>query len=250
MNTLNSTSRDTGRVNATIVGVLFIIGTATGVIAAMLGKPILEAPDYLSVIAAHEGTMLSVAFLDFLMGIACAGIGLGLYPIMRRYSIGLAIGVVGFRLIEGICEIFGGLSFVALLALSREYVNTSVSDAAYSQTIGAIINAVSAWINNGAVLICWCIGAYMYYGLFYRYRLIPRWISVWGLIGITLTTISAVLVMVGLIPGFGTIQLIANLPIAPQEMVFAAWLIAKGVNLAAAPAWPAKPATSELLSAA
>ena len=58
--------------------------------------------------------------------------------------------------------------------------------------------------------------------------------SGWGLVGITLTTISSVLVMLHLIPGFGTVQMISNLPIAPQEMVFAIWLIAKGVNSSAA----------------
>jgi hypothetical protein len=237
------------RTNAAIVGVLFIIGTATGIIAAILSSPILDAPDYLSKIAGNQGAMLSAAFLNFLMGIACAGIGLGLYPIMRRYSIGLAIGVVGFRVIEGIGDILGGLSSIALLALSREFMRAGAPDVAFFQTIGAIINAASAWVNNGAVLICWCIGAFMYYGLFYRYRLVPRWISVWGLIGITLTTISGLLVMAGLIPGFGTIQKILNLPIMPQELVFAAWLIVKGVNLSAAPSRSAQLATGELLSA-
>jgi hypothetical protein len=81
------------------------------------------------------------------------------------------------------------------------------------------------------MLISWCIGAYMYYGIFYRYRLVPRWLSAWGLIGITLTVIASVLVMLGIIPGFGTVQMIANLPIMPQEIVFALWLIIKGVDL-------------------
>lgn len=238
------------RANAAIVGVLFIIGTATGIAAAVLSKPLLDAPDYLSAIATHEGAMPSAALLNLLMGIACTGIGLGLYPIMRRYSIGLAIGVVGFRVIEGVVEILGGLSLIALQTLSREFVRAGAPDVAFFQTIGAVVKAASAWLNNGAVLICWCIGAFMYYGLFYRYRLVPRWISVWGLIGITLTTISAVLLMAGLIPGFGTVQLIFNLPIAPQEMIFAAWLIAKGVNLAAAPSRPGQLASGELLGAA
>jgi hypothetical protein len=238
------------RANAAIVGVLFIIGTVTGIIAAVLSKPILNAPDYLSAIAANQGAMLGAAFLNFLMGIACAGIGLGLYPIMRRYSIGLAIGVVGFRVIEGMVDMLGGLSYITLQALSREFVSAGAPDAAPFQTMGAIIKAASAWLNNGAMLICWCVGAFMYYGLFYSYRLVPRWISVWGLIGITLTTIFAVLVMAGLIPGFGIVQMIANLPIMPQEMVFAAWLIVKGVNLSAAPSRSAQATTGELLSAA
>lgn len=65
---------------------------------------------------------------------------MGLYPIMRKYSIGLAIGVVGFRLIEGMCDVLGGLSLIALLAVSREFASAGAPDAAYFQTIGAIIN--------------------------------------------------------------------------------------------------------------
>ena len=63
------------RWNAAIVGVLFIIATAAGSIAAAIGSPILEAPDYLSKIAANEGRVLLGAFLTFLMSVACAGGG-------------------------------------------------------------------------------------------------------------------------------------------------------------------------------
>jgi hypothetical protein len=250
MNRNKGSSQGTNRMNAAIVGVLFIIGTVTGVIAAILGKPILDAPDYLTSIAAHESQIMMVTFLVFLMGVACAGIGLALYPIMKKYSPGLAIGVVGFRVTEGIFEILSGVSTIGLLALSQEFVRAGTPEAAYFQTVGAVIKAGDEWLGNGAYLLCWCIGALMYYVVFYQYRLIPRWISVWGLIGITLVTIAAVLVMVGVIPGFGTVQMIANLPILPQEIVLAIWLIAKGVNPSAAASLSAKTATPELLSAA
>ncbi|HNT76496.1 MAG TPA: DUF4386 domain-containing protein [Anaerolineae bacterium] len=223
----------THRVNAVIVGVLFIVATAAGSIAAAIGSPIMDAPDYLSKIAAHEGTVLTGAFLTFLMSVACAGVGLGLYPIMRKYSVGLAIGAAGFRLIESMTEILTGISIISLLALSREYVAAGAPTAAYFQTFGAIIRTADEWVSNGVTLISWCIGAFMYYGVFYRYRLVPRWLSVWGLIGITLTIITSTLVMLDVIPGFGTVQMIANGPIALQEMVFAVWLIAKGVDTTA-----------------
>ena len=139
---------------AVIVGVLFIIGTVTGVIAAIIGKPILDAPDYLTNISANESQIIIVAFLVFLMGVACAGIGLALYPIMKKYSTGLAIGAVGFRVTEGIFEIVGGVSTIGLLALSQEFVKAGAPDAAYFQTIGAIIKAGNAWLSNGAALLC------------------------------------------------------------------------------------------------
>ncbi len=196
----------------------------------MIGTPILDSPGYLIKISANESQIMISAFLLFLMGVACAGIGLALYPIMKKYSTGLAIGVVGFRVAEGILEILGGVLIIGLLALSQEFVKAGASDASFFQTIAAIIKAADAWLSNGAVLLLWSIGAFMYYSLFYQYRLVPRWLSVWGLAGITLVTVGAVLVMLHVIPGFGTVQMLLNLPIFPQEMVFAVWLIARGVN--------------------
>jgi hypothetical protein len=90
----------------------------------------------------------------------------------------------------------------------------------------------------------------MYYSVFYQYRLVPRWLTVWGLVGITLIIIGALLVLFHLIPGFGTVQMVLNLPIFLQEMVLAVWLIAKGVDPSAIASLPAKIATNELLSAA
>jgi hypothetical protein len=233
MNTTKGSPYGTYRINAVIVGVLFIIATVAGTIAASIGNPIVDAPDYLTKISANENTIITDAFLVFLMAISCAGIGLGLYPIMRKYSVGMAIGAVGFRVIESMIDMLGGVSTIALLALSQEFVKAGAPDALYFQTIGAVIKAGDEWLSNGVMLLSWCIGALMYYSVFYQYRLVPRWLSGWGLVGITLTTISSVLVMFHIIPGFGTIQMVANLPIALQEMVFAIWLIAKGVNSSA-----------------
>lgn len=241
---------NSNRIYAGIVGGLFIIGTVTGTIAAIIGKPILDAPDYLLKISAKESQIIIWSFLVFLMGVACAGIGLAFYPIMKKYSTGLAISVVGFRVAEGIFEIVGGVATIGLLALSQEFVKASAPDATFFQTIGAIIKAGDAWLSNGVVLLLWCVGALMYYAVFYQFRLVPRWLSVWGLAGIILVTIGGVLVMLHLIPGFGTVQMLLNLPIFPQEMVFAVWLIAKGVDSSAVAALSAKTTTNELLNAA
>jgi len=84
MNTTKGSPHGTSRTNAAIVGVLFIIGTVSGTVAASIGNPILDAPDYLTKIAANEGQIIIGALLVFIMGISCAGIGLALYPILKR----------------------------------------------------------------------------------------------------------------------------------------------------------------------
>jgi hypothetical protein len=224
---------NTHRKTAIIVGVLFITATVSGTVAATISNPILDAPDYLTQIAVNEGTIIIRTFLAFPMAICCAGIGLGLYPVMKEFSVGMAISAVGFRILESMTQFLGGVSTIGLLALSQEFVNAGAPDAAHFHTIGAVIEAGNEWMHDGVMLICWCIGAFMYYTLFYQHRLVPRWLCGWGLIGITLTIITSVLVLLHIIPGFGTIQVIANLPIALQEMVFAVWLIVKGFNPAA-----------------
>ena len=207
MNTTKGSPRGTSRTNAVVVGVLFVIGTTTGIIAAMLSSPVLDAPDYLTKISANESQIIIRTFLVFLMGVACAGIGLALYPIMKKYSSGPGNrGWLDLGWPRAYSKILGGVTTIGLLALSQEFVKAGAPDAAYFQTIGAIIQAGDAWLSNGAAVLLWCIGALMYYTVFYQYRLVPRWLSGWGLIGTTLTTIAGVLVMLGVIPGFGTVQ--------------------------------------------
>lgn len=239
----------TDRKMAAVVGVLFIIGTVSGLlIVPLIG--ILNAPDHLTAIATEEGQMIIVTLLKFIMGVACAGIGLALYPILKKYNEGLAIGAAGFRIIEGVIDIVGALSYVALFALSQEFVKAGVPDSSYFQTVDVLINTSAAWLRDVAMLLTWCIGALMYYAVFYQHKLVPRWLSVWGLVGITFTGVSCVLVMFHLIPPAGTIQVILSLPIMVQEMVLAVWLIAKGVNPSGIVALPSEKATNERLIAA
>ncbi len=225
-----ASTHGTNRKNAVIAGVLFIIGTVSGVISAAICLPVMNAPDYLLGLSAHASLINLGTSLQFIMAISCAGIGLALYPVLRKFSEGLAIGAVGFRLVENMLQILKAVSMITLLALSQEFIRAGSTTTLYFQGAAQIITTASDWMIHGAALICFSIGASMYYIVFYQHRLVPRWLSGWGLGSTTLVTIASVLVMFGVIPGFGTIQGVANLSIFAQEMVLAVWLIAKGIN--------------------
>ncbi|HSJ55615.1 MAG TPA: DUF4386 domain-containing protein [Anaerolineae bacterium] len=250
MNTTKESPRGTNSTNAALVGVLFIIGTVSGLLMLPVLGNILNAPDHLTMIATNEVRMIIATLLKFIMGVACAGIGLALYPILKKYNEGLAIGAVGFRIIEGVVGVVGALGYVALLALSQEFVKAGAPAASYFHTADVLIKAGADWLLNVATLLTWSIGALMYYSVFYQFRLIPRWLTVWGLVGVIFSIISCLLVMFHLIPGFGIIQVVVNVPILLQEMVLAVWLIAKGINAPTVASGAVKPAKNELLSAA
>lgn len=243
-------SYGTDRKTAGLVGVLFILGTVPALLSLPLAINTVSAPDPLVAISANEGQMIILTAVKFIMGMACAGIGLALYPILKKYNEGLAFGSAGFRMIEGAIGVVGALLFVVLLALSREFVKAGAPASSYFQTADVMINAGISWLRDAAMLFAFGIGALMYYVVFYQYRLVPRWLTVWGLVGITLTLIGALLVMFHLIAPAGTIQIILNLVILPQELVLAAWLIIKGFNPAASNSLSSNKAANELLTTA
>ena len=248
MTKVNSCGTD--RKTAAVVGVLFILGTVPALLSLPLAQNTVSAPNHLTAISTNEGQMIIFTATKFIMGVACAGIGLALYPILKKYNEGLAIGSVGFRVIEGVLDVVGALLYVVLLALSQEFVKAGSPASSFFQTADVVVNAGIGWLRDAAMLLAFGIGALMYYVVFYQYRIVPRLLSVWGLVGIILTIISALLVMVHLLPPYGTIQVILNLPILPQELVLAAWLIAKGFNPSAVASEAAKTSTNELLNTA
>ena len=90
--------------------------------------------------------------------------------------------------------------------------------------------AIRNWGYGMVAPIVFSIGSLMFYYLLYKSKLVPRWLSGWGLVAAILSMASVALVTVGLIAPFSTTQVILNLPILPQELVLAAWLIVKGFN--------------------
>jgi len=57
----------------------------------------------------------------------------------------------------------------------------------------------------------------MYYTMLYQTRLVPRWLSGWGLVGTTLTSFATLLVMFRLIDIITTSYLVLIFPMALQE---------------------------------
>jgi hypothetical protein len=166
----------------------------------------------------------------FIGGAAAIGIGISLYSVLKKYSEGLALGAVGFRIAEGMLDFVAVIGLLVLVTLSQQFVNAGAPDSSYFQTLGVLVDGGYHWTSNIVKLMAFSIGAMLYYIIFYRTKLVPRWLSGWGIVAAIFTMLSALLTMYGLIAPFSTAQVILNLPILPQELVLAVWLIVKGFN--------------------
>ncbi len=220
------------RKTAVIVGILFIIAT----VAPLLSFPFsgfIDDPDDFIKITENETQVIIGAIFELIMAFAIAGIAITIYPVLKKQNEGLALGYAGARIIEGILFIVGVIGLLSLVTLSHEFVKAGAPDASYFQTLGTLILAVREWGGHMLGSIVLGLGALILYSLLYKSKLVPRWLSIWGLIGAPLALLEGLLSMLGIVDPFSTNAVLLNIPIAINEMVLAVWLIVKGFNSSA-----------------
>ena len=215
-------TRDKSRRTAIIVGVLFIIGDIAGVLSYVVTGGLLEGPDALAKIAAHQDRLVLGALLVQVMGFALAMVPVVLFPVFKKYNEVLALGCVVFRgALETVAYMASAGMWLLLVELSREHAAAASAGAPHFQTLSTLLAGST---TSYLVSIAFSLGSLMFYYLFYQSRLIPRWLSVWGLVGAALYLASPLLDMLG--HGFGLLMA----PLAAAELVLAVWLIIRGLD--------------------
>jgi len=204
------------------ISTVFFTGFLGGGVA---GEP---APDYLARLSANETHTLVGVLIEIVWTLAVVGIIVTLSPVLKRHDEASALGFYSLRFMEAIGNMAGTIILFALLALSREFVQAGAPDAPYYQTAGDVLLAA----RDGAFTIgagfVWSLSALLLNYALYRSKLVPRWLSAWGLVGATLSFATYLMQVFGVNPTD-----LLFLPIAVQEMVFAVWLIVKGFNVSA-----------------
>lgn len=212
------------RKTATLVGVLFIVADLAGVVSVLLVGRILDEPGALAKVATNHDRLVAGALLVVVLGLALAMIPILMYPIFRRYDEALAIASVVFRgAIETVTYIISAIVLLTIAELGQGYARGSVNGPA-PQTLVVLLTAVQNEIAADVIAIIFSVGAALFYYLFYRSRLIPRWLSIWGLLGAALYLAAPLFDLFG--SSFGALMA----PLALQELVLAVWLIVRGLD--------------------
>ena len=207
------------------IGVLYIIGTLGMVLSVVVTNAVLSGAAYLDKVAAQPNQVAVGALLLLVAGLALAMVPVVFWPVGKKYNETLAMGYLVFRsALESVIYIVGALCWLLLIALSTE------PDAG---PLASLVRTTETVIWDQLIAIPFVLGALMFYVLLYQSRLVPRLLSVWGLVGAALYIVAPLGSIFGLSLGF------FMAPLALQEMVMAVWLIAKGFNPDAIAAEPA-----------
>jgi len=217
------------RMTARVVGALFILATVPFSISVIILTPILEDPDFLTHVAQNEGRVGAGVLLELVNHIAVVGIAVVIYPVLKSASERLALGYVAARSIEAALFAIATLHLLTLTFVSHEYLAAGVQQSAQHQVLGGVLLAGHDWNRAALPFTAFSIGALILNYTLFRARLVPRWISVFGLLSAASILFARLLMIAGVDLASSTVISMDG-PIFLQEMVFAVWLISKGFN--------------------
>lgn len=226
---------DPDRRSAVLTGVFLLLGTVAGVIGlGVVLEPLNSASDHLTLYGESETRVAVASVVELFMGVVLVGMAITVYPVLKRFSPTAAIAYIGARLLECVIYIILVLSMLALAGLGRDYIAAGSPSDSYFQVVGGLLVAVPDWAGHGILDVAiFPVGAVILYTVFYRVGLVPRWLSVWGLVGAVLYWAGGFLVMFDVIAPLGSVHVMLQAPLGLQELVLGIWLISKGFNASA-----------------
>ncbi len=236
------------RKTATTVGILFLVCTVASILGPSLASSV-NSPDYLNQLARNPNHIILAALLEFIWAAAGAAIAIGLYPLLKKYNGALALGSVGFRIAEGVFVLIGTLGLLSLFTLSQEFIAAGAPAASSFQISGKMLLALRNWQLHVISGLAFALGALLYYVILYQSKLIPRWLSGWGVLAAALSMTATLLASFAQDFGMESVHTYLSMPIGLNELVLAVWLIVKGFNRTAVASLSARVAANELAAA-
>lgn len=208
------------------VGLLFLLQMTTAVISySVILEPILNQEDYLLRLAEKANLVRLAMCLDLICGLSVFGIAVLLYPIFKTYNERIALWYAGLRLNELICFVISGMLLLTLLTMSLNLAGAGSSPSeAYSLLAQYLLHARGSTQNLS--LFVYCFGTSMFYYLLFQTKLIPRFISIWGLLGVLLLFVEITANIFKTSVG----GLLIMMPLGLNEVFLGIWLIVKGFD--------------------
>lgn len=221
-----------------MVGVLLIAQMLGGFLVnfALLG-PVISTPPGFLVNAAPNSLQISLSVLIGLVtGALSLGIAIAALPLLRRHSSAMALWFVSLATVGLSLAVIENSTVMSLLSLSQAYANASAADANAFEMLRGVVASSRNWAHYTHLLV---EGAtfLVFYGVLYRYALIPRTLAAFGLIAVALQMTAVAM------PLFGyRIVMLMIAPMGLAHLALAIWLTIKGFEERT----PARPADTLL----
>ena len=173
-------------------------------------------------------TLMRISILvELVTSIGIVALAMLLYVVFHRQYQIIARVALGWWLAEAITLAVSKIGAYALIPLSQEYVQAGAPDSSYFQTLGDFLYYGFDRQGWAIHMLFFCLGGILWYYLFYRSKYIPRVLSGWGLVAVSLVSINILLV---LFDRSIDLQMIMLAPYLVFEALIGPWLMIKGIS--------------------
>jgi hypothetical protein len=217
---MNTTSKP-----SKILGIAFLLQFITSFSSGVFLQPALILPGNASEsmlrIANHPSLLKIYILVEMLTALGVIFLGAILYLVLRKKNEIMALTAFAFYILEGVIIATSKLQALPLLQMSQAYVTTGQPDHLLTLASQAL-----TFMDSGFTLLmlAFCPGAILFYYLLHKSNVVPRWLSLWGLITVAPLLFAIPLVMFDVqVPEFIII------PYIPFEFVIGVWILVKGI---------------------
>lgn len=217
----------TYRTTATVVGIVYIAGFVVGIGGNIIIQSIVGAPNHLSAVSASS-VMLGIGAILWLLTVAGdAAHGVLMFPILKPHNERMALGYLAARIIDAAFIAIMVLFLLMQIPLGSEYLQSAAANAGFLQSLSAVSVQASQYAYQIGMSTLGVAGLLLNI-MFYKTRLVPRWLAIWGLAGYAIILAGMLSSILG--SGLGDLS---SIPGGLWEVFVGVWLIVKGFNSAA-----------------
>jgi hypothetical protein len=228
-----STPVDPKRKTSLVAGWLFLATFVFSVPALAFYAPVVDHAGYV-LGGGHDASVRWGAFFEILLAIANIGTAVVLFPVLKRWGEGLALGYVASRILESTVIVVGLISLLSVVTLRGQLTGATGAAGDSAVQVGRALVAVHHWTFLLGPAFCAGIGNGILLGsLMYRSRLMPRRLAMIGLVGGPLAFASATAVVFGAFSQTSVTGTLLTLPEAAWELTFGLWMVIKGFDVSA-----------------
>ena len=219
MNRLQKTSR--------ILGVAFLLQFITSFSSGVFIRPTWNVPgaigETMIKIAANPGWMRANILVDMFTAFGVIFLGVMLFLTLQKQNEKIALTAAGFYILEGALLAASRAQAFSLIGISQEYVTTGYPPSL--EFLGNLTFESMEYVGSTLAMLAFCFGAILFYSMLYASAVVPKPLSLWGLLTVFPCLIGTLMTIFGYRPSF-----ILYLPYVPFEFVIGIWILIKGIT--------------------
>ena len=236
-----ATSVASTRKIAMAAGLLYVL-TFVSIPTLALYAPLHDANYILG--AGPDTPVIIGGILEIIVALAGIGTAVVLFPVLKKQNEGVALGLVASRILEA-STMFIGVMFILTIVTLRQ-TGAGADALITSHTLAILYDRIFLLGQSFMPAINDLLLGF----LLYQSRLVPRALSLIGIVGGPVLLVGYLAVMFGLIGQHAPLAGLSALLVALFEFSLGVWLVVKGFNPSAITSESAKTETNDLLSAA